>query len=136
MRATRPPRRRTARRRPPPKRRRPDGDASARPGSHPPGRGRADPETPEAQKKEMVQNESRERRMLIRWGPRPACWAGALALALACVLPGHAAAARPLDEMAPNQARAVDHFTAAGPLADPPDGRLRGYGFSVVISQI
>lgn len=74
--------------------------------------------------------------MVIRWGARSARWAGALGLALACVLPAGRASARPLDEMAPNQARAVDHFTAAGPLADPPDGRLRGYGFSVVISQI
>lgn len=70
-----------------------------------------------------------------RWGAKAARWAGVVAVALACASLG-AQPARASSEMEPNDAVQADHFVAAGPLVDPIDGALRGYGFAATISQI
>jgi DNA-binding SARP family transcriptional activator len=70
------------------------------------------------------------------WGAKAARWAGAVLVTAASLVGGASAAHAEWGEMDPNEAVLVDHFTAAGPLTDPADGRLRGFGFAATIDQI
>lgn len=70
------------------------------------------------------------------WGAKAARWAGTAGLIAAFLAGGIRPAAADYHEMEPGDARFVDHFVAAGPLQDPADGRLRGYGFSATVGQI